>query len=396
MRIYFITTKLNFVNAGGSVRDIDLRAKALVEMGHTVTVISAFPESNIITESLPYQVKEEFIRSRGLLGIQIGAHRIIKKYEQKADVFHVDGQVFLYAAGWYRLMGGRVPVLSLFNHWLNAWADETQADVKPVKPYWWWAKWLKKKLRFFLERRLGVFIANRADAFIFDTPQIEKKFISLGFNAHKGFVLPDFVDTQGSLAGESMTMDKIISHQQPRRGIVTILLTGRMLPEKGFDMAIKAFVSLPNKENYRVIMSGTGPELNNLQRQVSELKLQDFFYFPGWVDREELLSFFQQAQIFIFPNWWPEYGSVTFEEAMSFGLASIIPDGGALEWLSGGTAFTFKSNNVADLSRAMQQLGEDTNLRIKIAQKSLEHIVKLDYRIVGRELERILKSIVQI
>ena len=79
---------------------------------------------------------------------------------------------------------------------------------------------------------------------------------------------------------------------------------------------------------------------------------------------------------------------------MSFGLASIIPDGGALEWLSGGTASTFKNNNVADLSRAMRQLGENTNLRIDIAQKGLMHITKLDYRVLGKELERILKSIV--
>ena len=173
-----------------------------------------------------------------------------------------------------------------------------------------------------------------------------------------------------------------------------MLLAGRMLPEKGFDMAIKAFASLPDKKNYRIIMSGTGPELNNLKRQVSELGLQDFFYFPGWVEREDLLSFFRQAHIFIFPNWWLEYGSVALEEAMSFGLASIIPDGGALEWLSGGTALTFKNNNIADLSRAMRQLGENTNLRIDIAQKGLMHITKLDYRVLGKELERILKSIV--
>ena len=299
MRVFIITTKLNFKTAGGSVGDIDLRAKALTEMGHTVTVVSTFSETNTITEPLPYRVKEEFIRPRGLLGIQMGTYRIIKKYELEADVFHVDGQVFLYAAGWYRLFGGRVPILNFFNHGLSAWADETKAYTKPTKPYWLWAKWLKKTLRFLLERSLGVFIANRADAFIFNTPQVEKKFLSSGFDRRKGFVLPDFADTQGLITRESITMGKIVSRQQPVGGIVTMLLAGRMLPEKGFDMAIKAFASLPDKKNYRIIMSGTGPELNNLKRQVSELGLQDFFYFPGWVEREDLLSFFRR-RIFLY------------------------------------------------------------------------------------------------
>lgn len=394
MRVFIITTKLNFKTAGGSVGDIDLRAKILMDLGHTVTVISTFSETNTDFKSLPYRAIEEFIRPRGLLGIQMGTYRIIKKYELEADVFHLDGQVFLYAAGWYRLVGGRVPILNFFNHGLSAWADETKAYTKPTKPYWRWAKWLKKTLRFLLERSLGVFIANRADAFIFNTPQVERKFLGLGFDGRKGVILPDFADTQGLITRESITMDKIVSRQQPVRGIVTMLLVGRMLPEKGFDMAIEAFASLPNKENYRVIMSGTGPELNNLKRQVSELGLHDFFCFPGWVEREELLNFFRQAQIFIFPNWWLEYGSVALEEAMSLGLASIIPDGGALEWLSGGTAYTFKNNDVADLSKAMQQLGENTQLRIDVAQKSLAHIAKLDYKILGLELEKILKSIV--
>ena len=157
-------------------------------------------------------------------------------------------------------------------------------------------------------------------------------------------------------------------------------------------MVVRAFAWIPNKEKYRVILSGTGPEFNTLKKLIADSHLEEFFYLPGWVAREKLLDFFRQAHVFIFPNWWPEYGAIVLEEAMSFGLASIIPRGGALEWLSGGAAATFRQGDIADLASVMEKLGKDQHLRTHIAQNQLSHVRTLDYRNLGIRLEAILKS----
>lgn len=389
MRVCIITTKMNFATAGGSVGDIDLRAKILLERGHTVTVVSAFSDFNRVMEPLPYRLKEESIKTTGLLGIQVGTYHLLKKYENDTDIFHIDGQVFLYGAGFYRLTGGKVPVLGFFNHWLTAWADETVATKKSISFFLRCAKALKKRARFLLEQTLGVLLANRLDAFIYNTPQVRERFMRSGFQ--DGSVLPDFADTEGMRRREQMTTAKI-SERQCTNGSVTILCAGRMLPEKGFHMVIEALALLKDKEHYKVIMSGTGPEFQKLKELSAALRVEHLVLFPGWVERTELLQFFREAQVFIFPNWWMEYGSVALEEAMSLGLASIIPAGGALQWLSGGTALTFVPESIPDLARAMQNLGEDPELRIAVAQKQLARAALLDYRVLGKELERILST----
>src|SRR6185503_3092926 len=106
MKVIFLTSKLNFETAGGSVMDLHLRAKGLIAAGHEVEVVTAFSYNNVIKERLPYIVHEEFVLRRGLLGINWNAFKLLRKYGARTDAFHIDGQTFLYGAGLYRLFGG--------------------------------------------------------------------------------------------------------------------------------------------------------------------------------------------------------------------------------------------------------------------------------------------------
>src|SRR5579864_8155312 len=106
MRFFFITSKLNFKNAGGSVDEMDLMMRMLQGYGNEVTAVTVFSYNNEIDRQLPYKVIEENIFSRRLLGIQWQAFKILRKYSKEADVFQIDGHLLLYAAGLYRFLGG--------------------------------------------------------------------------------------------------------------------------------------------------------------------------------------------------------------------------------------------------------------------------------------------------
>ena len=123
MKIILLTSKLNFETAGGSVMDLHLKARGLVELGHEVTVITAFSRVNIIKDPLPYSVIEENINSRGLIGIQYGAYKLLKKHQQLADVIYIDGQIFIYSGGLSRIFGCSVPIVPFFNTRLNCMGD---------------------------------------------------------------------------------------------------------------------------------------------------------------------------------------------------------------------------------------------------------------------------------
>ena len=385
MNVIFLTSKLNFKTAGGSVMDIHLKAKGMADLGHNVTVITAFSQANILAEPLPYTHIEEWVTSRGLIGIQYGALRILQKYAAQADVIYIDGQIFLYGGGMYRMQGGTVPVVAFFNTRPNAWEDihgSTGASI---------LKRIKMVLRKFIEHRIGVPIVRNIDAYIFNTPMVRKLYLDWGLRKEKGSIVEDFVDMRGIVERNHITKEKIKAnqHNQP---LITFFSTGRMLKEKGFELIIRAFATIKNKDRYRAVIAGDGPDKERIKTLTKELGLSDFITFPGWVDKETLSRYFLNSHIFIFPKWWLAYGSALLTEALAFGLPCIIPAGGALEWLTEGNVATFKHDDFVGLADKMKQLAEDENVRIALAQKSLARVETLDYRVLCKRLESILET----
>src|SRR3989344_2067394 len=382
MRAVLVTSKLNFETAGGAVLDLHWKAKRLVELGHDVTVVTAFSRANLAVPELPYKVREENIAPLGdLLSIQRGVYWILKKYENEADVFYVDGHIFLYGAGLYRLTGGKTPVAAFFNVRLNSWRPARQSALAVHKKRSLW-----QAVRWWIERAIGVPAANRIDAFIFNTPHLAALYYGFGIGSGKGVIIEDFVDTRA-------ISEKYLRTNGQTSGKIKIFASGRMFPEKGFDLLIRAFSKITDKDKYEFTISGSGPEEGSLRSLAEELGVGPRINFPGWVSREELLGFFASSDIFVFPRWWLEYGSAILTEAMAFGTASVIPGGGALEWLVEGGALTFKDGDIDDMARQIERLGKDAGLRRQISEKALARARELAYQNLGDKLAGILESI---
>ena len=383
MKIVLLTSKLNFKTAGGSVMDLHLKAKGLVDEGHTVTVVTAFSRANIILDPLPYAVIEENTDARDLLNIHYHAYKIIKKHQQLADVIYIEGQNFIYGGGLYRVLGGNVPIVAFFNTQLNRDASKVESGDNSL-----FSKF-KKAIRPSIEMNIGVWIANHCDTFIFNTPNVQAIYKKFGYDIKKSVVIEDYVDMKGTIDKYEITNDHIVTRQS-NRGTIAIFSTGRILREKGFDLIVKAFALLPKKEMYHVTISGDGPDKERVISLVKEMQLEKYFTFPGWVDKEILSHYFLTSQIFIFPKWWVEYGSALLTEALAFGLPCIIPGGGALEWLTLGESPTFHNDDPGELASRIDELGNSENLRISVAQKSLKRAETLDYRILSKKLSRVL------
>ena len=386
MRIILLTSKLNFTTAGGSVAELHLKAKGLRELGHDVTVVTAFSRANALPEPLPYHYKEEWVTSRGLLGIQYHAWRIFRKYAPDADAFYLDGQIFIYGAGLYRLLGGSVPITSFFNTRLNCWSD-TSGNAASLSVL----KRIKKKIRYHLEHWLGVPIANASDAFVFNTPMVEKLYLDWGFDGRKSTVIEDFADMRGIATAHHITHERIVLHQKNQK-VLTLFAAGRMIKEKGFDIVLRAFARLKDKESYRLVMSGGGPDKERLEALAKELDIEPFVTFPGWVSKEQLARLFENAHIFIFPKWWIEYGSAILTEALAFGLPCIIPSGGALEWLTEGKQPTFRNDSGEELAQRIEKLGDNENLRIQAGEDARARTETLDYRILAKRLSDVMTA----
>lgn len=391
-----MTSKLNFKTAGASVTELDLLARTLIKLGHQVKFVTTFSNANLITHSLPYSLIEENIPSARQLNIQFGIFKILKKYARETDVFFIDGHNFLYGAGFYRRMGGKTPVAAFFNRELVSWPANVSSLFGQPKDNLFIRG--KKKIRWYLEKYLGMPWANAIDIFAFTNPFLREAYKNFGLKKKKSgdFIMGDPFDFRAFMKEHGIT-EKSYGQRNKTDGKIVLFYSSRMAPGKGFDLLIQSFAKVKNKDNFRLILGGTGPEEQNVYQMVHDLELEPYVELSGWVSREKLYASFKMADIFIQPRWRMDLTSYSLLEAMAFGIPSILPGGGGLEWDAKNSALYFKDGDIQDLAKKIEQLGQDCELRAKLSRNAFIRLSEddLNYEKKANELNNALQTLMK-
>lgn len=148
----------------------------------------------------------------------------------------------------------------------------------------------------------------------------------------------------------------------------TLLLLGRLAPEKGFDTAIRAFSLLKKSgSDAKLIIAGGGQERLSLEHLVDQLELKDAVHFTGELSREEGLQWINRATLVIVPSYFEPFGLVALE-AMHLKrpvIASRV--GGLREIILGGkTGILVPPQAPSALYQAIQELLNDPNRAIQM------------------------------
>lgn len=377
MRIVFITSKLNFETSGGSIEEIDFIIKELQSLGNEVTVVTAFSRNNKISAPLPYRVIEENVQATGLLGIQAAGFKLLKKHEKQADFFHIDAHLFMYGAGLYKLLGGKVPIAAFFNMYLPCW-PQWISSLLPQPKESILIK-IKKSARWHLERYIGVPLANQIDLLSFVSPTLRAMYEDFGLrHSERDLIIGDPIDFQKIRRENGITEDFYIRRNKIS-GPITLFFSSRMTPGKGFDILLKGFSKVKNKDNFKLILGGTGSEEKMLHRFSEELDVSKWVQFTGWVSKERLYNFYKTADIFIQADWWPAGTSISLIYALAFGVPSILPGGGGLQWNAGKGALYFRYRDTDELAKKIEQLGSDPDLRSELSRNCAKRLADKDF-----------------
>ena len=187
---------------------------------------------------------------------------------------------------------------------------------------------------------------------------------------------------------------------EPGNGQLRLLTAGRLVPLKGFGLAVKAFgvfvdrlkrIGKGNQAELRII--GDGPERSRLQELIKELQLEDQVRLVNWMSREELLGEMAQCDVFFFPSL-RDGGGLVVVEAMSAGKPVVCLDlaGPGLHVTDAcGVKVPAHSPQQAirDLAGALERLYVDPALRRRMgeaARRRAEQVYEWD-RVAGRILE---------
>lgn len=126
------------------------------------------------------------------------------------------------------------------------------------------------------------------------------------------------------------------------KGHFHLLFSGRMDKLKGGQVLISALPEVRSSLGVplTVTFAGDGPERARWEAAAREVcsRLRDVkVRFIGWVEKPQLDSLYQEADLLVFPSLWPEPFGLTGLEAGQHGLpVAAFPVGGVRDWLVDG------------------------------------------------------------
>ena len=84
-----------------------------------------------------------------------------------------------------------------------------------------------------------------------------------------------------------------------------LLCLGRLVPEKGIDLAVAALGRLVRRfPRLELVVAGDGPERVKLERQAAELGLEHLVSFRGWVAPDQVPQLMNTATLVVVPSRW--------------------------------------------------------------------------------------------
>lgn len=106
------------------------------------------------------------------------------------------------------------------------------------------------------------------------------------------------------------------SLKDPNSPIITFGAIGRLVPQKGFSVLIKALQRI-DSTNYLCLIAGEGPLRSSLQAEIDAAHLSDRVKLIGI--QKDVTSFLSSLDFFVMPSIWEGLGLV----AMEAGLAGL-------------------------------------------------------------------------
>jgi glycogen(starch) synthase len=159
-------------------------------------------------------------------------------------------------------------------------------------------------------------------------------------------------------------------------GAPTIGFFGRLVPQKGPDIAVEA-LALLDRSDVRLSMAGAGPLLDHMKVRAAELGVADRVEFTGVLDRDELHRFLHRADLIVLPSRWDALPNAIFE-AQSLGkvVISCAVDGVPEQIRDGETGLLCPPCDPSSLAEAIEWTLEHPVEAKRIEQTAAEWAAK--------------------
>ena len=248
--------------------------------------------------------------------------------------------------------------------------------------------------RIELERR----VAAAADAVVATCRDEVAELELMGLDTDHVHVVPCGVDTvhfHPSDAGDEPP-------DLPESGLRRLLAVGRLVERKGFDLAVRALVDLPDAE--LVLVGGPpaalldrDPEARRLRALADELGVSDRLVLTGQRPHEAMPAIYRSADVVLAVPWYEPFG-ITPLEAAACGRPLVgAAVGGLLDSVDDGvTGILVPPRDVGALITAVRRLLDDPQQAARMGRMARARAVEhFDWAVVAARTEGVLDATVR-
>jgi glycogen synthase len=160
-----------------------------------------------------------------------------------------------------------------------------------------------------------------------------------------------------------------------------VLLVGRLVHEKGFQIALEAMPKMiAALGNVRFLVAGSGTHEGELRAQATSLGLDEHGGFLGWIGDDVLHTLYQIADLTVVPSIYEPFGLVALE-AMASGCPCLVADTGGLREVvpHEEVGLRFRSRDPESLAKVATRVLADDELGRRLVAEAYEHVRSFDW-----------------
>ena len=170
-----------------------------------------------------------------------------------------------------------------------------------------------------------------------------------------------------------------------------ILYVGNAYPHKNLEFLIQTFQKF--KKDCQLVLIGKKDYFyQRLEKFIQDLGLENRIILTNYVSDQELSSFYQQAQAYIFPSLCEGFGLPPLE-AMQFSLPVLTSNTSCLPEILQDSVLYFYPKDQDDLLEKLDKIINDQELREKLIINSQKLLLKYNWQTMAEETLKIYKNL---
>lgn len=203
--------------------------------------------------------------------------------------------------------------------------------------------------------------------------RIHKDYLAeLGMSSQAIFPGYDVVDNSAFTPQEIKSLPRVLNKPY-------FLAINRFIPKKNLLNLIESYSQYrqsAREKAWDLVLCGDGELREQIKAKIIELNLQNFIHLPGFLQQEQMLTYFAHANCFVHASTTEQWGLVV-NEAMAAGLPVIVSERcGCFEDLviEGVNGYGFNPENKEQLTQLMTEISSENIDLQEMGQASFEHI----------------------